>query len=104
MSTEIIQHQVVKSWATITQLPAFVALSRFGWIFFFHLSTGTSRVKNFTPKNKKNNKDNNKNNSKNNSNLSVLMFYFWPDQSLQACRGSCTDLYFFQALFSQHLK
>ena len=53
MSTEIIQHQVVKSWATITQLPAFAALSRFGWIFFFHLSTGTSRVKNFTPKNKK---------------------------------------------------
>ena len=35
MSTEIIQHQVVKSWATITQLPAFAALSRFGWIFFF---------------------------------------------------------------------
>ena len=35
MSTEIIQHQVVKSWATITQLPAFAAHSRFGWIFFF---------------------------------------------------------------------
>ena len=54
MSTEIIQHQVVKSWATITQLPAFAAHSRFGWIFFFfHLSTGTSQVKNFMPKNKK---------------------------------------------------
>ena len=40
MSTEIIQHQVVKSWATITQLPAFAAHSRCGAHYYkdrFHI-------------------------------------------------------------------